>query len=143
MILWRISEFASLDGEGGKLYPGRWHSGGQAVSYASDHPASSLCEMLVHLDMNFLPVSFQFLKISAELSTIHEAKDLQADWTRDVETTRSIGDKWLNSNASALMRVPSAIVPEAYNILINPAHPDMSKVRIDRIIKFPLDPRLF
>jgi RES domain-containing protein len=142
MIIWRISEFATLDGEGGKLFPGRWHSGGEAISYASDHPASCLSEMLVHVDMSFLPTSFQLLKIEVGSIVIDEVQGLFADWKTDATSTRRIGDHWLQANTSALLRVPSSIVPEAFNFLINPAHQDSDKIRIEKVIKFPLDQRL-
>jgi RES domain-containing protein len=142
MILWRISEFASLDGEGGKLFPGRWHSGGQAVSYASDHPASCLCEMLVHVDMNFLPVTFQLLEIEIGATSVSEAEMLPADWRNNIESTRLIGDDWLNKKSTAILRVPSAIVPQASNFLLNPAHSDAAQMRIKQIFRVPLDTRL-
>jgi RES domain-containing protein len=141
MIIWRISEFATLDGEGGKLFPGRWHSGGEAISYASDHPGSCLCEMLVHLDMSFMPTSFQLLKIEVGPIVIGEVQGLITDWNNDVDSTRAIGDKWLESEASALLRVPSALVPEAFNYLINPAHPEMSHIRVEETLRVPLDSR--
>lgn len=142
MILWRISNFATLNGEGGKLFPGRWHSAGQSVAYASDHPASSLCEMLVHFDSADLPVTFQVLKINTNSALVSETPQLTDHWIENLAHTRGIGDEWLEANTSALLRVPSAIVPVASNYLINPNHDDMMHIAIEQIIKVPLDPRL-
>jgi len=142
MLLWRISEFPTLDGEGGKLFAGRWHSKGNAVCYTSDHPASCLCEMLVHVDMNSLPDSFQLLRIESEFEVFEKMETLESRMIPSIEITREIGDHWLKENKSAILRVPSAILPEAFNYLINPMHSDFIKIKIDKILRVPLDPRL-
>jgi RES domain-containing protein len=142
MIVWRISNYATLDGEGGRLFPARWNSKGNPVVYAADHPAASLCEMLANTDAVSLPKLFQLLKIDAGDLTLAKAGRLPDDWIENPALTRNLGDKWLREGNSVLLRVPSAIVPESYNYLLNPMHPDMSKVRIDRTFNVPLDPRL-
>ncbi len=142
MILWRISNYANLDGEGGKLFSARWHSQGKAIVYTADHPASSLCEMLANTDAMALPTSFQLLKIVVGDVNISRVENLVANWPDKQHMTQNLGDKWLEANSSALLRVPSALVPEAFNYLINPAHPDIAKIRIEKIMKVPLDQRL-
>ena len=142
MIVWRISNYATLDGEGGKLFPARWHSRGQAIVYTADHPASSLCEMLANTDAGSLPSTFQLLKIAVEDILILDLKNLVENWIENIMFTRDLGDKWLKEANSAILRVPSALVPEACNFLINPVHPDISRIAIERKIKIPLDPRL-
>lgn len=142
MILWRISNYATLDGQGGRLFSARWHSKGQAIVYAADHPASSLCEMLANTDAESLPSSFQLLKISTGNIVIPTPSSLLRNWIEDVAFTRSVGDTWLREIKSAILRVPSSLVPEAFNFLINPAHPDMTNVQIESKMKVPLDPRL-
>lgn len=142
MILWRISNYATLDGEGGKLFPARWHTKGRAIVYAADHPASSLCEMLANTDASSLPSTFQLLKIVASDIKISKVENLIANWTHDQSVTQALGDKWLETKTSALMRVPSALVPEAFNYLINPTHPEMARIRIEQKLRVPLDSRL-
>jgi RES domain-containing protein len=142
MILWQISNYATLDGEGGKLFPARWHSSGRAIVYTADHPASSLCEMLANTDAGSLPSSFQLLKISVKEIRVALQNNLIANWVENVEFTRKLGDKWLEESNSAILRVPSALLPEAYNYLINPVHPDIDKITIEQKIRIPLDPRL-
>lgn len=142
MILWRISNYATLDGEGGKLFPARWHTKGRAIIYTADHPASSLCEMLANTDAMALPSSFQLLKIVASEIKVSAVENLDANWTTDQKITQDLGDKWLAAKTSVLLRVPSALVPEAFNYLINPTHPEMTRIQIKEVLRVPLDSRL-
>jgi RES domain-containing protein len=142
MILWRISNYATLNGEGGKLFPARWHSRGRAIVYTADHPASSLCEMLANTDAASLPSSFQLLKISVGKINTSKIENIVPNWPNDQSITRALGDKWLEAKSSALLRVPAALVPEAFNYLINPAHPEMSHIRVEQTWRVPLDSRL-
>jgi len=146
--LWRISNFANLSGEGGLLTYGRWHSKGRRIIYLSDHPASALVEVLVNLeiDSDDFPESYQLLTIEVpddvKFATI-DLSQLSANWQDNLASTRAIGDKWLIANDRALLRVPSAVVPLASNWLLNPVHPDLSRMRITDVIRAPFDPRLF
>ena len=142
MILWRISNYATLDGEGGKLFPARWHSRGRSIIYTADHPASSLCEMLANTDAGSLPISFQLLKISVGKINISKIESIAPNWPDNQSITQALGDRWLEAKTSALLRVPSALVPEAFNYLINPAHPEMSHIRVAQTLRVPLDSRL-
>jgi RES domain-containing protein len=148
MRLWRISNHADLSGEGGLLASGRWHSRGRRIVYLTDHPASALVEILVHLEVDpeDLPVSYQLLAVdlsdAVSFETIRE-DGLATDWHARANLTRDIGDQWLHENRTALLRVPSAIMPFALNWLINPVHADAATARIAEIIRTPFDPRLF
>jgi RES domain-containing protein len=146
--LWRISTFTSLSGEGGLLAPGRWHSRGRAVVYLSDHPALALLETIVRLqvDPDNLPDDYRILRIEAAddvpIETVDKAK-LAGDWQADLARTRRLGDEWLASKRTALLRVPSAIVPSAFNFLLNPSHTDGEKISVIDAVKMAFDPRLF
>jgi RES domain-containing protein len=142
MILWRISNYATLDGIGAKLNPGRWNSLGNAVVYAADHPATALLEMLVHIDISLLPDSFQLLKISTPDDVTLANDKLPANWTTNDTITKSIGDEWLKSQSSLLLKIPSAILPDVFNILINPLHQEAARCRIESVQHVPLDARL-
>ena len=148
MILWRISEHATLDGVGGLRRSGRWHTGGQRVVYCAPNPATALLEVLVHteIDVEDVPTQFRYLEVEAPDALV--AKDLDAramaeSWRTDLTATRRAGDQWLQSGATALFRVPSVIVPETWNVLINPRHPASPRIRIVRTLSHGLDPRLF
>lgn len=147
MRLWRISDFATLSGEGGLLAPGRWHSQGRRIVYSTDHPGSALVELLVRfqIGVNDIPDWYQLLAVevpeTVSAATL-ELSDLPPEWRQDRTLTQSIGDRWLSDTSTALLRVPSAIVPASFNWLLNPLHPDAASVTIADVVKVPIDPRL-
>jgi RES domain-containing protein len=146
--LWRISDFVDLSGEGGLLEPARWHFQLRRVVYLADHPASALLEVIAHLevDVEDIPDSYQLFAVDAadEISfDVIEREDLPPDWTEDPTTTQDFGDRWLASNRTALLRVPSAIGPFAWNWLLNPLHVDWTRAHIGDIVRARFDPRLF
>lgn len=148
MRLWRSSDHADLSGVGGLRFSGRWHSQRRRVVYLSDHPASALLEILVHLEVDpeDWPSSYQLLAVDIPdhigFAKI-DAHELAPDWRDDAALTRAIGDRWLAENRAGLLQVPSAIVPAAVNWLLNPAHPDTAQAHIAEITRAPFDQRLF
>ncbi len=126
---------------------GRWHSRGRRVVYCAPNPATALLEVLVHaeIDLEDCPAAFRYLEIEipaeAKLETV-DAAALPADWRVKPEITRAVGDEWLDSGRSVALAVPSVIVPETRNVLLNPAHPAAGKLRIVRKHMHPFDPRL-
>ena len=149
MIVWRISNYLDLSGQGGLRAPARWHNAGAPVVYTASSPASALLEVLVHLELNDpenLPDSYQLLQIAVPESLPIVALDegsLDPNWRRLVEVTRAQGDEWLRASSSALLAVPSAIAPHTQSYLINPIHRDTQKIKINSHGSFPFDFRLF
>ena len=147
MMLWRISRHSTLDGHGGRLASARWHTRGRPVVYLAETPAGALLEVLVHLELtpDSLPSRYGLLKAEApnEISvrTLGPA-DLSGGWVGDVILTRTIGDEWLASRSTVLLRVPSAIVPETFNVLLNPEHLDAGRVQVQWHEQYPWDARL-
>jgi RES domain-containing protein len=147
MLLWRISNHATLEGEGGLIASARWHTQGHPILYLAETPAGALVEVLVHLELDpaRLPRSYKLLKSEApddiSVRAIGKA-ELAEKWTQELVTTRTLGDEWLRSRASALLRVPSAIVPETFNVLLNPHHPEAARIRIVSHRDYPWDKRL-
>jgi RES domain-containing protein len=142
MILWRISNHVTLDGLGGLNFSARWHTKGRAIVYAADHPASALLEMLAHSDKALLPASFQMLKIGVPPNTVPKRLPPAGGWRDSMSISRGIGDQWLEHGESLLLEVPSAILPDVFHTLINPAHPDAPLVKIISVQSVPLDQRL-
>lgn len=147
MILWRISNHVSLAGDGGMRASGRWHTRGRRIVYCSESPAAALLEILVHfeIDVRDLPAKYRLLKLHAPDDLIIEhvnAADLPADWIERTDLTRAMGDRWLRAARSPLLRVPSAVVPETSNVLLNPLHSDASRVGVEEVSEHALDPRL-
>jgi RES domain-containing protein len=145
MELWRISNYADLSGGGGLQAAGRWHTRGKRVVYLADHPASALLEMLVHMDRDLVPTAYRLLRVIVSETVAMDrigADALASDWRTQPASTRQVGDQWLDQSATALLQVPSVIVPEGKNFLLNPAHPDAAKVTVAEIVNAPFDPRL-
>jgi RES domain-containing protein len=148
LFLWRISNHRVLYGRGGLLAPARWHSQGHSIVYFATSPAGALVEVLVHLELEprHLPQSYQMLKAEVPhdtgLSSIPPSS-LPLNWRDDLLLTRNKGDEWLAAGKSALLEVPSAILPETSNLLLNPRHPDAQHVTVLWHETFPYDRRFF
>ena len=95
MELWRISNYADLSGLGGLRAGGRWHSQGRRIVYLADHPSSALLEMLVHMDRDLMPATYQLLRVVVPADMAVEAIDaeLPPDWRSQMFTSREIGDR--------------------------------------------------
>lgn len=146
MLLWRLSKRTTLDGMGGLMASARWHTQGRRIVYCAETPAGALTEALVHLEVDPMdpPRGLKLLKIetgTAGIETLDEGR-LGRQWKREKLDTREIGDEWLISRRTALLRVPSVIVPETFNFLLNPEHQDATGVRIVEAFDFEFDERL-
>lgn len=146
---WRLTKTKHLstawDGEGARLHGGRWNSAGTAVVYTSETLSLALAEVLVHLPGGVLP-SFTAIPIELgeSLVTVLAPRDLPGDWNRTppAPSTQTIGDKWVMAAASALLKVPSVVVPQEFNYVINPGHAGFARVRMGTPLPFPFDSRL-
>jgi RES domain-containing protein len=101
--------------------------------------------MLVHIAREDLPDLFQLLTIEIDDDAAIETVDpgaLPGDWLSNVAATRAIGDRWLAETRSLALRAPSALMPDAWNMLLNPAHPQAAKMRVVKAEPAPLDSRL-
>jgi RES domain-containing protein len=105
-----------------------------------------MIEVLVHLELDETdwPRTFHLLQVEYPAGlTLETLKPTPAkSWKTSLPATRKLGDEWLRSGRSALARVPSAILPETWNVLLNPDHPDAKQVRILRRLRAEYDPRL-
>jgi RES domain-containing protein len=124
LICWRISNYVDLSGIGGLRASGRWHNAGKPIIYTADTPSSALLEVLVHLEIysvDNLPDAYTLARIEVPddlLGDLVEESSLQASWREELNVTRDIGDKWLNKEETAVLAVPSAIVPYTTHYLI-------------------------
>lgn len=150
MRAWRLckARHKSLDGIGGELAEGRWHAKGQRIVYAASTPSLALLEILVHLDLSpdLLPDDYVLTEIEIPNDASFEriaADSLAPGWDAlDGTIARALGSRWLESEASAVLLVPSAILPEEGNVLINSRHPDAGRIRMTADRPFRFDPRL-
>ena len=145
--LWRISNHLDLSGEGSRKAAARWHNVGSRIVYLAESPTAALLETLVHLDVDSedTPECYMLLKISApdNLAILPLDPPDGSNWKQDQESTRRMGDDWLNSLKSPLARVPSSIAPQTWNYLLNPLHPEGKLVQVAEVINERFDNRLF
>ena len=146
---WRLTKTKYLDtawdGEGAKRAGGRWNSAGVPVVYTSATLSLALVEVLVHLRSDVLQAfSAVPIEFDESLVSVLAAKELPADWKRHPPppSTQSLGDRWVAGARTALLRVPSVVVPTEFNDLVNPLHPDFARVARLEPIPFPFDRRL-
>jgi RES domain-containing protein len=125
----------------------RWNSKDVMVIYASSSRSLACLENVVH--RNFKNLNNQFMTIiieipgSLKMERI-DRKDLPADWHefQNIPYTQQIGDHWIAKSKSAVLQVPSVIIPEEFNYLLNPAHKDFSKIKLISSEPFQFDARL-
>jgi RES domain-containing protein len=152
IVVWRIHRAAygvGLDGAGGRAGSGRWNVKGAPLVYTAGAASLAILERLVNSDPDLLPSDLRLTQIEIPDDVPVE------DWSRraklptrwrapaNMALTRRIGMQWLASNDSAVLRVPSAIVPEESNFLLNPAHSAHPLIRARRSRPFRFDARLF
>lgn len=131
-------------------YPGRWNSKGVPVIYCSWSRSLASLENLVHRGEKVLSSLFSIMVIdvkdSVEMASI-PLESLPDDWAMtSVDVYRNcqrLGDEWVKSSKSCLLEIPSAIIHEESNYIINPAHEDFSKVQLMRVEEFQFDERMF
>jgi RES domain-containing protein len=141
--LYRAQYGPGLDGAGATLADGRWHTRGQRVVYFGASAAIVVLERLAHIDPDLLPADLQLAEFNLpDLANQIKVGKLPANWTQDETITRRMGDHWRQDRASCLLVVPSAILPEESNFVLNPDHPSAQSLRMIRRRPFAFDPRL-
>ena len=149
MIVYRlaIEQYKDdLSGTGAKLFGGRWNGVGVPVLYTTENISLAVLEILVRTDINHLPLHYFLLKLElpehTDVTSINKNK-LKKEWKTDVGYTQWIGNEFVKSNKSLVLKLPSAIVDEEHNIILNTNHPDFKKVKITSSKKFSFDKRLY
>jgi RES domain-containing protein len=153
--VWRIAtdtrnyEAHDLSGAGANNTGGRWNAVGDPLVYTSETQALACLETVVHLNAGGLPLNRYLVSVTIPTAVWADVRtetpgSLPVGWDADPSDRASIqfGTDWIRSVGSALLRVPSVIVPDEYNVLINPLHPDSSAVIAVKIRKWLYDPRL-
>jgi len=143
VIVYRLCKAAhiALDGEGARLWGGRWNSAGRPMVYTAATPSLAVLEVLVHLDLpaELLPNDLRLLTIEIpDDAPVHQLDTDPADDTACIAE----GDAFLAAREALALRVRSVVVPQEWNMLLNALHPAMSRVAIIRDEPFRLDPRL-
>ena len=149
MRLWRLTPKETIEkafnGEGAKKYGGRWNRKGTPLVYLASSLSLCALETLVHTDSDLFPAHYYYTVDVPEDSLI---SDLEVPLPDGWETTpgpdllQEIGTNWFESKKSPLLRVPSAVIPQEFNYLLNPTHADFDKLSIGKPQIFKFDPRL-
>ncbi|WP_158937354.1 RES family NAD+ phosphorylase [Burkholderia sp. S171] len=146
--VWRVVSQRYADtafsGEGARLYGGRWNPKGCAMVYTAQTQSLALLEMLVqdaplHASYVMIPV-----RVPEQIVTHIDQATLPTDW-RELSARnelQQIGAAWVRSETSAVLAVPSAVVPAEFNFLLNPAHPDYPLLEIGTRTEWLTDQRL-
>ena len=150
MRVWRITKPYpdKLSGMGGIYVSGRWHEKGHRIIYTSCTPSLAALEYLVHLDPTLAPSGLGLLQIDIPDDIAIQECDpstLTSNWRQYFPIPMELqkfGTKWLAENRTAILAVPSAIIPIEKNYIINPAHPAMARITMVDEIDFSFDPRL-
>ena len=152
MQVWRISKAkyatTAYSGEGARLESGRWHLAGYRVVYTSASAALAALETFVHTASDLLPRT-SYVAISADIPedvpiVRLTVADLPTDWDAipAPPALRVRGTQWLQAGQTAVLAVPSVVVPFEWNYLLNPLHRDFATIRIGSPQLYRFDPRL-
>lgn len=137
----------SLSGEGARLFGGRWNPRGLAMVYTSEHLSLAVLENLVHLEAAQLRPARTALTIDVPDREVEvlAPSELPRNWraARSQRLLQNLGKAWLTERRSLALKVPSAVIPQEHNVLLNPSHPKHAKLSIEAQEPFSFDPRFF
>ena len=148
MIVYRITNSLYKDdisGEGAKINGARWNTRGISMLYTSQHISLCSLEMLVHVGLPYINNNFHLLHIFVpddEPVTEIRLNKLKTNWYEDEAYTNFIGDQFINANQSLMLKVPSAVIHEEFNLLFNPFYSSFKKIKIVKSRAFIYDKRL-
>ena len=138
----------AFSGEGARLAGGRWNLPGTAVVYLSEHLSLAVLELFVHLPNAARHIAFASFEVTIPTDIavkVLPAEDLPAVWREEPppEEIQRIGTDWAQKGETLLLSVPSAIVPNERNVLVNPDHPDFKRISVSSEQAFSFDPRMW
>jgi len=149
MILYRIANcnyINDLTGTGARLYGGRWNSEGKSMVYLASSRALAVLEVLVHLPPLLMPENFCIAEIKVPDNNILtlDVKSLPDNWhdASPPAELKTLGNQFIQETKYLMMKVPSSVVPDEFNYLLNPWHVDIKKVSILNTHPFSFDDRL-
>jgi RES domain-containing protein len=149
--LWRVvtrqRAEGAFNGEGSVLYSGRWHSKGTRLVYTADSLSSAILETTVHMNATTMYLEYVYFCVTVpddvEIDEI-DRSTLNSDWSNISAPgyLKEYGDNWIEKGETAILCVPSAIVPVENNYLIDPIHPDFQSIVISPAETCSIDPRI-
>jgi RES domain-containing protein len=148
IVGWRIVKEkhakSAFSGEGARIFEGRWNSAGVRMVYCSENLALAALEILVHVQPAILREKFRAFSVTWDARLMIELKKLPKGWNAQPSSSASkkVGDDWIASAQSVVLAVPSVVIPLERTYLLNPAHPEFSKLKIRDVGGLTLDARL-
>lgn len=150
MEAWRLTKSihadTAFDGGGARRVGGRFNSPGLAVVYCADSLALALLEMTVHVPTYKALEGLIYFKISFSENMVEtiSLRQLPKNWrtTPAPRSTKILGDEWLRSGRSVILQIPSVVLPESSNFLLNPLHPRFVEIQVSEPKPVVIDPRL-
>ena len=152
IVAWRLvkqrHQATAFDGEGARRVGGRWNPTGTRVVYLSDSLALAALETFVHLGRAALQIAHVAFRTeipdNVPITTIADA-ELPPGWRSEPpsDVTKQVGSDWVTRAQTVVLRVPSVIVPNESNLVLNPAHPDFARLQIFPAEPFHFDPRMW
>ena len=150
---WRITKTTdrrkAFSGEGARLYGGRWNSKGIPVVYAAATRSLAMLEILVHIrnaQQTVTPIPYMLFPASFDERLLEElpSSSLPTDWDLEPppDSTKSIGDAWVSAASNPVLSVPSVLVPEERNYILNPGHKLFAHIQFGSPVPCKFDPRL-
>jgi RES domain-containing protein len=141
------SKYPAFSGRGSLLANGRWHWAGVPAVYCAESRALAVLEALVHTRKDQIPADYVFFELTIDNSAVRmlSIDETPPDW-RETEPreARTLGTEWMNSRSSVALAIPSVVIPEERNLLLNPEHADFAlHVHILGPQPFEWDQRLF
>jgi RES domain-containing protein len=150
MLVWRIASvaYAAFDGEGARRYGSRWTRKGLPVVFASATLSLAALERFVHTDPDLEAIDLVAVSMEIGASVAIEAVDagdLPEDWRAypAPPALAGIGERWLQAARTAVLSIPSAVIPHERNFILNPAHADFAKLKTHTAEAFSFDPRMW
>jgi RES domain-containing protein len=118
----------TLSGEGALRYGGRWNSKGVPVIYAAESRIMAVLELLIRQPIDKICAQYKILPLDIP-DTIFQPK-IPAHWKEDELVSRKLGDELLKNRNNLVIKVPSALLSNSYNYLVNPLSPKIDQVRL-------------
>ena len=135
-----------LSGEGARRYGGRWNSKGVPLIYAATSASLAVLETLAHISLDVFPENLVMVTLEVPETSVQslDKDQLNENWASYPASSEvnEIGDAWVKEEKTLGLLVPSAILPQENNLLINPRHPQAGKVKIVDITPYRVDQRL-
>ncbi|PWB61773.1 MAG: hypothetical protein C3F14_11185 [Deltaproteobacteria bacterium] len=152
IVAWRICKArhadTAFDGEGARREGGRWNPRGVPVVYSAASLALAALEQFVHISKAAAGISFLSFKVEIPAEVNVSELDIGAlppNWRAEPvpDETMAVGDAWIKARTSSVLRVPSVVIPEEFDYVLNPLHPEFRKIRIQSPKSFSFDPRMW